>query len=222
MRDDFDGGGGREGGKCVSGVIVPLAAYCEAIRGCVAALVILPEVGRCWQRCAGGGWLATVRPAQTQRVASGAFFRDERDPEPRSRNVFAFHHPETLAALLQDSQTLRTRLAKMPTAHPLSTTSMRACQVDAITNLEKSFANADPRALIQMATGAGKTYTACAFTYACGQSSRQSGKRLDHRFDAGVESAAMKVWSAWLVSTVAVPFCAFICHTIANESSQYS
>ena len=93
------------------------------------------------------------------------YFRDERDPEPRSRRVFTFHRPETLAELLKDARTLRGRLAKMPATFPLSTTGMRACQVEGITNLEKSFANADPRALIQMATGAGKTYTACAFTY---------------------------------------------------------
>ena len=40
----------------VGSVIEPLAAYCEAMRGYVAALVILTEVGRCWQQCAGGGW----------------------------------------------------------------------------------------------------------------------------------------------------------------------
>ena len=42
---------------------------------------------------------------------------------------------------------------------------MRDCQVEGITDLEKSFADDHPRALIQMATGAGKTFTACAFTY---------------------------------------------------------
>jgi type I restriction enzyme R subunit len=42
---------------------------------------------------------------------------------------------------------------------------MRVCQIEAITNLEKSFAAGRSRALIQMATGAGKTCTACAFTY---------------------------------------------------------
>ncbi len=42
---------------------------------------------------------------------------------------------------------------------------MRDCQVEGITDLEKSFAENQPRALIQMATGAGKTFTACAFTY---------------------------------------------------------
>jgi type I restriction enzyme R subunit len=93
------------------------------------------------------------------------FFRDERDPEPRSRRVFSFHRPETLAEWLTEPTTLRFRVAQMPFAHPLSTAGMRDCQVEAITNLEKSFVEAKPRALIQMATGAGKTYTACAFTY---------------------------------------------------------
>ena len=93
------------------------------------------------------------------------FFRDERDPEPRSRRVFSFHRPETLGSWLAQPDTLRARLAAMPTAHPLSAQNLRACQVEGITHLEESFAAAHPRALIQMATGAGKTYTACAFTY---------------------------------------------------------
>ncbi len=92
-------------------------------------------------------------------------FRDERDPEPRSRRVFAFHQPATLAAWLTEPDTLRARLATFPAAHPLPTTHLRACQIEAITALEASFAADRPRALIQMATGAGKTYTACAFTY---------------------------------------------------------
>ena len=92
-------------------------------------------------------------------------FRDERDPRPRSRRVFAFHQPATLAAWLAEPDTLRARLAALPTAHPLPTTHLRQCQIEAITSLESSFAADRPRALIQMATGAGKTYTACAFTY---------------------------------------------------------
>jgi len=93
------------------------------------------------------------------------FFRDERDPEPRSRRIFSFHRPETLAALVAEPDTLRRRLADMPAAHPLPAQNLRACQVEGITNLEESFTSAHPRALVQMATGAGKTYTACAFTY---------------------------------------------------------
>ena len=90
------------------------------------------------------------------------YFRDERDPEPRSRRVFAFHQPATLADWIAEPDTLRARLRAFPI---LPTEGMRACQVEAITNLEQSFAAANPRALIQMATGAGKTYTACAFVY---------------------------------------------------------
>ena len=93
------------------------------------------------------------------------FFRDERDPDPRSRRVFSFHRPETLADWAAEADTLRRRLAQMPFAHPLVTTGMRDCQVEAVTGLEKSFAEDRPRALIHMATGAGKTFTACAFTY---------------------------------------------------------
>jgi type I restriction enzyme, R subunit len=93
------------------------------------------------------------------------FFRDERDPHPRSRQVFAFHRPETLANWIEQPDTLRRRLAEMPFKHPYDGAGVRACRVEAITNLEKSFVEANPRALIQMATGAGKTLTACAFSY---------------------------------------------------------
>jgi len=100
-------------------------------------------------------------------IATGVetFSRDERDPHSRSRQVFSFHRPETLAEWMSEPDTLRARLAKMPFAHPLATAGMRECQVEAITNLEQSFAEARPRALIQMATGSGKTFAACAFAY---------------------------------------------------------
>ncbi len=90
------------------------------------------------------------------------FFRDLRDPDPRSRRVFAFHRPETLKDRLSPENTLRARLGNMPT---LITEGLRICQVEAIENLEKSFAEARPRALIQMASGGGKTFTAVSFIY---------------------------------------------------------
>ncbi|MBI1792683.1 MAG: DEAD/DEAH box helicase family protein [Chloroflexi bacterium] len=93
------------------------------------------------------------------------FFRDERDPEPRSRRVFTFHRPEELADLLIDGDTLRARLRNMPKQFPLITTGLWGTQVEAINNLEKSLAENRPRALIQMATGSGKTFTAVSFVY---------------------------------------------------------
>lgn len=90
------------------------------------------------------------------------FFRDAADPAPRSRRIFAFHRPETVLEWQAHADTLRGRLQRLP---PLATAGMRACQVEAITALERSLAADQPRSLIQMATGAGKTFTACAFTY---------------------------------------------------------
>ena len=111
------------------------------------------------------GQLTGTLPFLYESTGVETFFRDERDPHPRSRRVFAFHRPETLATWLKEPDTLRTRLAQMPFAHPLQDTGMRACQTEAITKLEQSFAQDRPRALIQMATGAGKTFTACAEAY---------------------------------------------------------
>ena len=90
------------------------------------------------------------------------FFRDLRDPDSRSRRVFAFHKPETLLQWIKQQQTLRYHLQTLPV---LEKQGLRDCQIEAITNLEESFAEARHRALIQMATGSGKTYTAVSFAY---------------------------------------------------------
>ena len=78
------------------------------------------------------------------------FFRNLRDPDPCSRRVFNFHQPATLGAWSTEEETLRARLRHLP---PLLTDGLRDCQIEAIRNLERSFAEARPRALIQMATG---------------------------------------------------------------------
>jgi type I restriction enzyme R subunit len=88
------------------------------------------------------------------------FFTHTRDPEPRSRRVFAFHKPRTLAEWAKKCETLRARLRQMP---PLMTEGLWDAQIEAIQNLELSFAEDRPRALIQMATGSGKTFTAVSF-----------------------------------------------------------
>ena len=90
------------------------------------------------------------------------YFTNHRDRKPRARRVFYFHRPETFWEWLKKEQSLRGRLHHIPALNPGR---LRACQINAVTDLEQSFREARPRALIQMATGAGKTYTAITFIY---------------------------------------------------------
>ncbi len=97
-----------------------------------------------------------------ESTGAETYFRNLHDPKPRSRRLFAFHRPETLHDWLCQPDTLRQRLRNMP---PLDARGLRDCQVEAIEGLERSLAEDRPRALIQLATGAGKTFTACSFSY---------------------------------------------------------
>jgi type I restriction enzyme R subunit len=97
------------------------------------------------------------------------FFRSERDPEPRSRRVFSFHQPATLAEWAgegtggsRSAPTLRGRLRCLP---PLNTNGLWSAQAEAICSLEQSFGQDKPRALVQMATGSGKTFVAVSAVY---------------------------------------------------------
>lgn len=82
-------------------------------------------------------------------------FTDQRDPKPRSREVFSFHRPETLRAWLaapapgQAARSLRARLHDLPALDP---SGLRDCQVEAITKLDASLKAAKPRALVQMSS----------------------------------------------------------------------
>jgi type I restriction enzyme R subunit len=89
-------------------------------------------------------------------------FTDSADPYPRSREIFNFHRPETLATWLAEGSSFRARLQQLPA---LNTEGLRDCQINAITNLESSLKQDKPRALIQMATGSGKTFTAITASY---------------------------------------------------------
>lgn len=90
-------------------------------------------------------------------------FADQRDPKPLFREVFTFHRPETMQMWLRKDKSLRKRMKDDLSS--LITHGLRDCQIDAITNLEKSFKKNRPKALIQMATGSGKTFTAITFVY---------------------------------------------------------
>ena len=89
-------------------------------------------------------------------------FTDFTDPKPRAREIFSFHLPTTLRDWIKTGKSLRKRLHDLPI---LQTDGLRECQINAINNLEKSFKTNRPRALIQMATGSGKTFTAITACY---------------------------------------------------------
>ena len=89
-------------------------------------------------------------------------FCDWRDPYARSRYLFHFHRPETILNWLQQEDTFRWRITQLP---ELDTTGLRKCQIDAIQGIEKSLKNNHPRALLQMATGSGKTFAAVTEVY---------------------------------------------------------
>jgi type I restriction enzyme R subunit len=103
-------------------------------------------------------------------------FTNGLDPNPRSRPVFAFHKPDLLAEWLayskasdlaekEAAQPSATFLAKLQSMPPLKEEGLWPAQVQAIRNLEQSLKENRPRALIQMATGSGKTFTAISFIY---------------------------------------------------------
>lgn len=89
-------------------------------------------------------------------------FTDYKDIKYRSRKVFSFYRPEYLESLLQASDTIRNNMKHFP---PLDPVGFRDCQINAINNMDVSFADNRPRALVQMATGAGKTFTAITEAY---------------------------------------------------------
>ncbi|WP_339648988.1 type I restriction-modification enzyme R subunit C-terminal domain-containing protein [Halopseudomonas pelagia] len=109
-------------------------------------------------------WVNNQQPLPFVYESTGIItrFTDGRDPAPRSREVFNFPTPESLAEWFGQPDTLRTRLQHMP---PLNTDGLRDCQITAISKLEDSFKQDKPRALVQMATGSGKTFTAITATY---------------------------------------------------------
>lgn len=107
-------------------------------------------------------------PFRYETTATETQFTNGLDPRPRAREVFCFHRPETLARWMREAgerpeaPTLRARLRRLPA---LDERGLRPAQIEAIRGLEQSLARDDARALIQMATGAGKTYTVVAESY---------------------------------------------------------
>ena len=110
-------------------------------------------------------WMKNEQPLPFLYESTGTVtqFTDGREPKARSREVFHFHTPQALAKLLEQ-EPLRVRLQDLD---PVSLAGMSAaelglrdCQERAIALLEESLRAGKGRSLIQMATGAGKTFTA--------------------------------------------------------------
>jgi type I restriction enzyme R subunit len=109
-------------------------------------------------------WRAGKKPLRFLYESTGQiiWFTDGADPAPRARELFHFFQPKTLAEWAAQPDTLRHRLTQMP---PLPERNLRDCQISAVKGLERSLAKNKPRALIHMATGAGKTFTAITSVY---------------------------------------------------------
>ena len=153
----------KKRGATLSGVEVQTGRYAQG----------LPESLPAWRR---------PLPFLYESTGIETHFSNGLDPEPRARNVFAFHRPDILAEWLKGlpvatvlstgageaikadapPATFLTRVRSLP---PLIEEGLWPAQVVAIRNLEASLAANKPRALIQMATGSGKTFTAINFIY---------------------------------------------------------
>ncbi|MHB1144688.1 MAG: type I restriction endonuclease subunit R [Thiobacillus sp.] len=115
-------------------------------------------------------------PFSYQTTGIETRFTNGLDPTPRSRPVFAFHKPELLADWLgyapavqpgegSAGETAATFLSRLQAMPPLIEEGLWPAQITAINNLETSLKENRPRALIQMATGSGKTFTSISFIY---------------------------------------------------------
>jgi type I restriction enzyme R subunit len=125
-----------------------------------------------------------IRPLPFLYLSTGTDtrFTNLLDPDPRSRRIFQVHQPGTLAEWLSAEtleawvkghggyttadngkpSSLRARLRAMP---PIEKASLYPNQLRAVANLEHSLFQNRPRALVQMATGSGKTIMAITAAY---------------------------------------------------------
>ncbi|WP_291993384.1 type I restriction-modification enzyme R subunit C-terminal domain-containing protein [Candidatus Accumulibacter sp. ACC003] len=165
----------KKRGATLTGVEIQSARYAQG----------LPRSLPAWRR---------PLPFIYESTGAETHFSNGLDPEPRARNVFAFHQPATLSEWLKALPqtpvfatgsgnaaphadfaplTFLARMRHMPelltewgyAGDGVSKQRLWPAQITAINNLERSLAANKPRALIQMATGSGKTFTAISFIY---------------------------------------------------------
>ena len=108
-------------------------------------------------------------PFVYEATSTEVYFTNHFDPEPRSRRIFAIQRPETLDAILRDSEanpdapTWRGRVHCVPETDAYD---LRPASRAAVLALEGSLqADTHSKSLVQMATGAGKTRMAVTLSY---------------------------------------------------------
>ncbi len=108
-------------------------------------------------------------PFVFEASGSETHFTNGYDPRPRARRIFNFPKPATLANVVRDveadpeSPTWRGKVQHLPA---LDEAPLRPAQITAIKGVERSLAEQRfDRSLVQMATGAGKTYMAVTTAY---------------------------------------------------------
>ena len=106
---------------------------------------------------------AYQRPLPIIYLSNGkqVLFKDFRDPDSKLIELNRIHTPKEIVKLLG----IKDEYAALPMLTEREKKALRACQYEAITKLEKSFKSGHKRALMVLATGAGKTYTACMAAY---------------------------------------------------------
>jgi type I restriction enzyme R subunit len=110
-----------------------------------------------------------VLPFVYEASSTELYFSNHFDPEPASRSIFNFQKPETLAAIIRAEDPVtgkggwRSQIATMPGTQGYD---LRPASERAIHNIENWLqTDGRSRALVQMATGAGKTRMAVTEIY---------------------------------------------------------
>ncbi len=89
------------------------------------------------------------------------YFKDLREPEMAYIKLPEMFKPKELV----DMAGIEDEFARLPAVPPVGPKGLRDCQYEAISNLETSMKLGEKKALIVLATGAGKTFTACTAAY---------------------------------------------------------
>ncbi|MGL4981628.1 MAG: DEAD/DEAH box helicase family protein [Treponemataceae bacterium] len=96
-----------------------------------------------------------------QRITNDDTTETKDSLEPEFSVLKAMFTPKELA----ERANIKQPYAKLPAVPSVKEGGLRQCQYDAISNLELSFKHQKNKALIILATGAGKTFTACTAAY---------------------------------------------------------